>query len=173
MKSFIMEGRPSAPLLSQTRQQTCYTWIGYSPGDRQEHFAGQTFECPQDALVDFVEIYLATVLRNGILQMSLHEFDPETETWQPAQRTCEFSLHEWQRENWVRFSFEPLQLQAGQTYGFKLAARDMLVAVADAATDNTGYLHKGREWNSETENQGGRYFQYFSLVFRIGQDSRA
>lgn len=100
MKSFIMEGRPSAPLLYQTKQQTCYTWIGYSPGDRQEHFAGQT-------------------------------------------------------------------------YGFKLAARDMLVAVADAATDNTGYLHKGREWNSETENQGGRYFQYFSLVFRIGQDSRA
>lgn len=165
-----MEGHPSAPLQFQNRQQTCYTWIGYSPGDRQEHFAGQTFECPQDARIDFVEIYLATVLHSGILQMSLHEFDRKEETWLPPFRVCEYSLHEWQRENWIRFLFEPLRLEAGKTYGFKLAARNMLVAVADAATDNTDFFHHGREWNSETKDQGGRYFQYFSLVFRVGQD---
>jgi hypothetical protein len=68
---------------------------------------------------------------------------------------------------WVRFELEPVALQKDSTYGFRLQTNDAYIGIGEAASKaHTPFLF-GCAWNSNTQHEKGRFFQYFSLAFKV------
>ncbi|HEX7845426.1 MAG TPA: hypothetical protein VF476_06445 [Chitinophagaceae bacterium] len=164
MKTTQQSSHPK-PVITQTQNNTTL-WIGHLQTDPTDHFAGQTFICPNDGLLDNIQVYSASVQYPGDLRMTLHEFDAAAKIWGPAIAEATLSVEKKDGAKWIQFDLPSIQLQKGKSYGFRLNAHNALIALGEAATGNTQPF-TGQEWNADSKDQKGHYFSYFSLAFKV------
>ncbi|MEO7922100.1 MAG: hypothetical protein ABIR30_00320 [Chitinophagaceae bacterium] len=158
--------KPSShPVLSQTRNNTTL-WIGHLQADANDRFAGQTFTCPADGLLNNIQVYSTTVHHPGDVAMTLHEFDPAARTWGAAIGDAIMSLEKNDDARWLRFNLQPVALKRDATYGFRLQSRNAMIGLGEAASDSKQPF-TGHEWNGNSKNEQGYYFTYFSLAYKI------
>jgi hypothetical protein len=156
----------SQPVLSQTRNNTTL-WIGHLQTDPHDHFAGQTFTCPADGLVNNIQVYSSTVHQPGDVALTLHEFDAGTKTWGPSIGDASMFLQKGDESRWVRFYLPPVALRKDGTYGFRLRTNNAMVGFGEAASHAQQPFTFGHEWNADSKNEEGHYFSYFSLAFKV------
>ncbi|MBC7875007.1 MAG: hypothetical protein H7Y01_13475 [Ferruginibacter sp.] len=156
----------SHPVLSQTKNNTTL-WIGHLSTDPNDHFAGQTFTCPADGLVNNIQVYSSTVNRPGDVALTLHEFDPISRSWGPAIGDATLFLQKGDDARWVRFYLQPVSLKKEVTYGFRLQTSNALVGIGEAANPSQQPFTFGHEWNGNSTNEKGYYLSYFSLAFKV------
>ena len=156
----------SRPLLAQTQNNTTL-WIGHLASDTNDHLAGQTFTCPSEGLLNNIQVYSSAVQQPGQLQLTLHEFDCQSRVWGPAIAHSERSLQKTDEARWVSFELEPVMLKQNACYGFRLQTRDAFIGLGEAVTHAQRPFTFGPSWNSDTHNEKGKYFNYFSLAFKV------
>lgn len=154
------------PVITQTRNNTTL-WIGHLQSDPNDHFGGQTFNCPVEGTVDNIQVYSSAVQNSGELILSLHRFDTLNKTWGPAIGSSSLSLHKGEEARWIRFSLPSVLLHKNETYGFRLQAHGALVALGEAATGTSQPFTFGHEWNGDSRDEKGHFFTYFSLAFKV------
>lgn len=155
----------SRPILSQTQNNTTL-WIGHLQADTNDRFAGQTFTCPSDGLLNNIQVYTSTVHEPGDVSLTLHEFDPAAKSWGPAIGNASMSLEKGDDASWVRFNLQPVELKRDATYGFRLQTNNAMIGIGEAAS-NAKQPFIGHEWNGDSKNEEGYYFTYFSLAYKI------
>jgi hypothetical protein len=158
--------KPSShPILSQTRNNTTL-WIGHLQTDPHDHFAGQTFTCPAEGLVNNIQVYSSTVHQPGDVALTLHEFDANTKTWGPSIGNASMFLQKGDDARWVRFYLPPVSLKKDGTYGFRLQTNNAMIGIGEAAS-HAQQPFTGHEWSGDSKNEKGHYFSYFSLAYKI------
>lgn len=158
--------RSSHAILSQTQNNTTL-WIGHLKTDPTDHFAGQTFTCPSEGLLNNIQVYSASVTNPGEVSLTLHEFDPVAKTWGPAIGNSRLQIKTGDEARWVRFELEPVYLKKNETYGFRLNTNDAFIGLGEAASGAKKPFAFGLAWNGDTNNQRGNFFNYFSLAFKV------
>ncbi len=156
----------SRPVLSQAENNTTL-WIGHLKTDPNDHFAGQTFKCPSEGVLNNIQVYSSAVSQPGDLSLSLHEFDPETKTWGPSIGNSTLKLDREDESRWIRFELQQVTLKKDATYGFRLYTPNALVGIGEAASGNQDPFPYGYEWNADSTDQEGHFFSYFSLAFKV------
>lgn len=159
-------GRHLHPALEQLHRNTSL-WIGHTNFGPADHFAGQTFQCPEDGWIKNIQVYLIAVSHPGKLILTLNEFDKQRRNWGDILSSVEIEVDENDAENWVRFPLQSVQLHKDTTYGFRLKSPDTLVAIGEAAWPNTSPFAFGVEWNIDNIDNEDHYYRYFSLAFRV------
>lgn len=162
----IQHPRATRPVIMQAQNNT-YNWIGHQDTDPDEHFAGQTFTCPQEGELDNIQVLSAAVQHPGTLQMTLFHFNPHTRSWGQVLESVTVTLQQESGSRWIAFPFDGQELKKGETYGFKLSSHDTLVAIGEAATGSRAPFAYGEEWMASSSDKEGHFFQYFSLTFRV------
>lgn len=159
--------KPSShPILSQTQNNTTL-WIGHLETDPNDHFAGQTFTCPAEGLVNNIQVYSSTVHQPGDIALTLHEFDAATRTWGPAIGDATMFLQKGDDARWVRFYLQPVSLKKDGSYGFRLKTDNAMIGIGEAASASKQPFAFGHEWSGDSRNEKGNYFSYFSLAFKV------
>ncbi len=153
-------------LLSQTQNNTTL-WIGHLQTDPNDHIGGQTFICPSEGLLNNIQVYSSAVPHPGELTLSLHEFDRQSKTWGPAIAHSSKVLHQKDVACWIRFDLEAVSLKRETCYGFRLQSANALVGLGEAVSHAKKPFPFGLSWNADTRNTKGRYFNYFSLAFKV------
>ncbi|MBL0336677.1 MAG: hypothetical protein IPP73_15555 [Chitinophagaceae bacterium] len=155
------------PVLTQTENNTTL-WVGHFQNDPDDHFAGQTFNCPSEGQLDNIQVYSASVHHEGELQMTLHEFNTELKSWGDPIANSTFEIEKNDNARWIRFSLPPVDLRKGTTYGFRInSAGEAMVGLGEAATNTRKPFTFGHEWNADSRNLIGHFFSYFSLAFKV------
>ena len=154
------------PLLTQIQNNTTL-WIGHLQSDPTDHFAGQTFKCPSDGLLDNIQVYSSAVQQPGEMSLTLHEFDDKTKTWGPSIGNSSVGLQRGDDAKWIRFELQPLTLRKDAVYGFRLQTNNALIGIGEAATGTKHPFTFGHEWNGDSKNLHGHYYTYFSLTFKV------
>ena len=159
--------RNSHPVLSQTQNNTTL-WIGHLETDHYDHFAGQTFQCPTDGILNNIQIFSSVVHQPGDMGLTIHEFDNVSRTWGPALGEAVYSLHKGDDDaRWIRFNLEPVTLKKNGMYGFRLKTKDALIGIGEAAGHAKNPFGIGHEWKGDSHNEKGYYLSYFSLMFKV------
>ena len=155
----------SRPVITQTLNNTTL-WVGHLQTDPNDHFAGQTFECPATGELNNIQIFSSAVHRPGEMLLTVHAFDAATKAWGPALVSSSVEIDRNDSSKWLRFDLPSVVLQKGETYGFRLQAKDAFVAVGEAAS---GILNpfEGEEWHADTQDTQGRFYKYFSLAYKV------
>jgi hypothetical protein len=156
----------SHPILSQTKNNTTL-WIGHLKTDPNDHYAGQTFTCPADGLVDNIQVYSASVHLPGDVALSLHEFDVDTKTWGPAIGNTTIFLEKGDDARWINFNLPPVSLKKEATYGFRLHTDNGLIGLGEAASHSKQPFTFGQAWKGDSTNEKGHFYRYFSLAFKV------
>ena len=156
----------SHPVISQTKNNTTL-WVGHLKTDPNDHFAGQTFKCPSEGLVNNIQVYSSSVHQEGDLGLTLHEFDNATNTWGSAIGDASMHLQKGDDSRWIRFGLQPVSLKKDATYGFRLRTDNALIGLGEAATNSDQPFTFGCEWKADTKNEVGNYYSYFSLTFKV------
>ena len=156
----------SHPVISQTKNNTTL-WIGHLKTDTNDHFAGQTFKCPTDGLVNNIQVYSSSVHQAGDLGLTLHEFDSSTNTWGTAIGDATMHLQKGDDARWISFGLPPVSLKKDATYGFRLRSENAMIGLGEAATNSDQPFTFGHEWKADTKNEAGNYYSYFSLTFKV------
>jgi len=156
----------SHPILSQTQNNTTL-WIGHLKTDNTDHFGGQTFTCPSEGLLNNIQVYSSAVTQPGEVILTLHPFDAATKTWGPAICNSKLNLERGDDARWIRFELDPVALQKGATYAFRLQATNALIGLGEAVSNAKKPFLFGLAWNGDTNNKLGRFFNYFSLAFKV------
>jgi len=154
------------PVLTQTQNNTTL-WIGHLQTDPTDHFAGQTFKCPSEGLLNNIQVYSSAVQHPGEMSLTLHEFDTTTKTWGPAIGNSSLALQRGDDARWIRFELQPVPLAKDVTYGFRLQTSNALIGIGEAASGVKQPFTFGHEWNGDSKDKTGRYFSYFSLAFKV------
>jgi hypothetical protein len=154
------------PVLSQTEKNTTL-WIGHLATDPKDHLAGQTFTCPSEGLIDNIQVYSSAVQQPGQLELSLHVFDCESKSWGPVIATAKRVVEKRDESQWVRFELDPVSLQKDACYGFRLHAEDAFIGLGEAVSHAKNPFTFGVSWNGHTDKEKGKYFNYFSLAFKV------
>ncbi|HYM95636.1 MAG TPA: hypothetical protein VET23_15970 [Chitinophagaceae bacterium] len=154
------------PVIMQAQNNTTL-WIGHLQTDPTDHFAGQTFKCPSEGLLDNIQLYSSAVQYPGEIMLTLHEFEDVKKTWGPLIGSSALTLKKGDDARWIRFGFSPVALKKNVVYGFRLQTQDALVAIGEAASGNKQPFAFGHEWNADSKNEKGHYFSYFSLAFKV------
>jgi hypothetical protein len=154
------------PVLTQAKNNTTL-WIGHLHSDPTDHFAGQTFRCPSDGMLDNIQVYSSAVHLPGEMSLTLHEFDNETKQWGPSIGNSTLKLERGDDAKWIRFALHPVNLKKDATYGFRLNANNALVALGEAASDTSNPFTFGHEWNADSSDKEGHFYTYFSLAFKV------
>lgn len=154
------------PVITQVENNTTL-WIGHLQTDPTDHYAGQTFTCPAEGMLDNIQVYSSAVYSPGEVIMTLHDFDAATKTWGPAIGTSKQNFEKADNAKWIRFSLPPVPLVKGGSYGFRLEAPAGLIGFGEAATGTKQPFTFGHEWNGDSTNSKGHYFSYFSLAFKV------
>ncbi len=162
----LQNGHPTRPILSQT-QNNATLWIGHLPADTNDHLAGQTFDCPSGGSLDNIQVFSASVQQPGELTLTLHKFDRESRTWGPAIAHAGRTLEKGDESRWIRFELEPVELRQHQTYGFRLQSENALIGLGEAVSHAKSPFPFGLSWNSDSEQGKGKFFNYFSLAFKV------
>jgi hypothetical protein len=153
------------PLLTQTQNNTTL-WVGHLQTDPIDHFAGQTFKCSSDGLLDNIQVYSSAVSKPGEISLTLHEFDNETKNWGQAFASSAVELQKNDDAKWIRFELQPVMLRKDVIYGFRLTS-NALIGIGEAISDNTHPFTFGQEWTGDSKDMQGHFFTYFSLAFKI------
>ena len=163
-----MENRKlsSQPILSQMQNNTIL-WIGHLQADPNGHFAGQTFKCPSEGVLNNIQVYSSAVNKPGDMALTLHEFDAAGKVWGPAIGDAILFFQKGEDSRWVRFYMQPVPLKKDMTYGFRLHADNALIGIGEAASHSQKPFAFGYEWNGDSKNEKGHYFSYFSLTFKV------
>jgi hypothetical protein len=160
-------GKNSRPLISQTQNNTTL-WVGHLSTDQHDHFAGQTFKCPADGLLNNIQIFASVIHHPGEMGLSVHEFDNASKTWGPSIGEAVYSLQKEEDESrWIRFNLNPVTLKQNVTYGFRLKTNNGLFGIGEAAGHAREPFEFGHEWNADSHNEKGYYLSYFSLMFKV------
>ncbi|MES1217030.1 MAG: hypothetical protein ABUT20_16060 [Bacteroidota bacterium] len=154
------------PAITQTTNNTTL-WIGHLQNDPTDHFAGQTFKCSFEGLLDNIQVYSSAVQSPGEIQLTLHEFDPNTKTWGPAIADSKLLLQKNDDAKWITFELQPVALRKDATYGFRLQSSNALIGIGEAASGTKQPFTFGHEWNGDSKDMLGHYFSYFSLAFKV------
>jgi hypothetical protein len=157
---------PAQPVLTQTQNNTTL-WIGHLLDDPNDHFAGQTFKCPSDGLLDNIQIYSSAVQKPGEMSLTLHEFDNRTKTWGSSIGNSTIGLQRGDDAKWIRFELQPVPLRKDSVYGFRLQTSNALIGIGEAATGTKDPFTFGHEWSGDSKNMQGHFYTYFSLAFKI------
>lgn len=161
------QGSPATkPVLTQTENNTTL-WIGHSQSDPTDHLAGQTFTCPGSGILNNIQLYSAAVNIPGELLLTLHEFDERSKSWGRPLCEARQTLGREDDGHWIRFTLEPVQLQKGATYGFKIQSPDAMIGLGEAAHHARAPFSFGHAWNGSSNNKTGHFFDFFSLAFKI------
>jgi hypothetical protein len=154
------------PVLSQAQSNTTL-WIGHLQTDPTDHFAGQTFKCPDEGPLDNIQLYSSAVQHSGEVILTLHEFDTGTKTWGPSIGSSAMQVQQGDIAKWLRFALPPVHLRKDVTYGFRVQTRDAMVALGEAAAGTKQPFTFGHEWSGDSRNERGFYYSYFSLAFKV------
>lgn len=114
-----------------------------------------------------IQVYSSSVPQPGQLQLTLHEFDCSTKSWGPAIAHSERMLEKSDASNWIRFELEPVILKKDACYGFRIQTPDAFVGLGEAISHAQHPFAFGQSWNGNTSNEKGKYFDYFSLAFKV------
>lgn len=158
-----MKTTSSRPILSQTENNTTL-WIGHLATD---HLAGQTFSCPSDGLLNNIQIYSAAVTQPGDVLLSLHEFDPATRSWGDPIGESALSLERNDVSRWLRFELDPVNLEKGRHYGFRVRSENGIIGIGEAASHAHKPFTFGQAWTRDSGLAGEKFFTYFSLAFKV------
>ncbi len=156
----------SRSLLSQT-DNNATLWIGHLGNDNSDHLAGQTFACPDEGLVNNIQLYSSAVTQPGEVLLTLHEFDPAAKTWGPVISQSLLHIEKNDVARWLQFQLEPVQLEKDKTYGFRLQTAEGIIGIGEAVSHAQKPFTFGQAWSSDTNRKGERFFSYFSLAFKI------
>jgi hypothetical protein len=153
------------PALQQLHKNAC-SWVGHWGAGAVDFLAGQTFQCPENGELESIDVFVADVPLPGKLVLTLHQFNNENKTWGPVISTSEIDVESKNREHWMQFSLQPVQVQKNITYGFRLNSPDGLVAVGEAVWTHKNAFAYGVEWKKKNTDQRDFFFCYFSLAFK-------
>jgi len=156
----------SHPVLSQTKNNTTL-WVGHLKTDPNDHFAGQTFDCPAEGLVENIQIYSSSVHEPGDLALTLHEFDSVTKTWGPAIGHATMHFDKGDDSRWISFHLAPVSLKKDAAYGFRLKTENAMIGIGEAASHSHQPFSFGQAWKGDSKNEKGHYYRYFSLAFKV------
>jgi hypothetical protein len=156
----------SRPVLSQTENNTTL-WIGHLTNEVNDRLAGQTFTCPADGVLNNIQVYSAAVTQPGEVTLTLHEFDPAGKTWGAAISQCKLPIERNDVARWLRFELEPVTLQKGLHYGFRLQTQTGIIGIGEAVSHAHKPFPFGQAWSGDTGRKGERFFSYLSLAFKV------
>jgi hypothetical protein len=165
METLHFSSKPQT-ILTQTENNTTL-WIGHLQNDPTDHFAGQTFICPADGLLDNIQLFADTVPYAGETELSFHEFDKNYQNWGPPVGQCSLYVNQTDHNKWIRFILPALQLKKGTTYGFRIHSDKAMIGFGEAAHDTQHPFSFGHEWHGSSDNEKGNYYSYFSLMFKV------
>jgi len=154
------------PVITQTKNNTTL-WIGHLQSDPVDHFAGQTFKCPSDGLLDNIQVFSSIVQSPGEMQLTLHEFDTKTKTWGSALADSNVVVQKGDDAKWIAFELQPVALHKDATYGFRLQSSNALIGIGEAATGTMQPFSFGHEWSADSKDEKGHFFTFFSLAFKV------
>lgn len=154
------------PSLEQLHRNTSL-WIGHMNAGPTDHFAGQTFQCPEDGSLKKIQVYSIAVSHPGKIILTLHEFEQQRKNWGNILSTSEIEVSESDAENWMQFPLQSIPLQKNNTYGFRLQSPDGLIALAEAAWPSKYPFEYGEEWSINNRENKDHYYKYFSLAFKV------
>lgn len=160
------EGSHLRPVITQAENNTTL-WIGHLLNDPTDHFGGQTFTCPSDGLLDNIQLFAATVQYPGDIELTLHEFDPNSRNWGPSLGQSILPIGKTDHHKWIRFSLPTLTLKKEKTYGFRVHTDNAMVGLGEAVCDNQHPFTFGHEWSADSTNRQGHFYSYFSLAFKV------
>lgn len=154
------------PSLEQLHRNTSL-WVGHMNTGPTDHFAGQTFHCPEDGSLKKIQVYSSIVSHPGKIILTLHEFDKQRKNWGSMLSSSEIEVNENDTDNWMQFPLQPIHLQKDKNYGFRLKSPDTLVAIGEAAWPSKYPFEYGEEWSINNIENKDHYYKYFSLAFRV------
>lgn len=154
------------PVLTQTENNTTL-WIGHLQSDTTDHFAGQTFACPADGLLNNIQVYSSAVSVPCDLTLTVHEFDENTRTWGQSIGESVLTLEKNDHGRWLRFALQPVTLRKDANYGFRLHSNNAMIGLGEAAHHSKKPFSFGHAWNGTSKNIRGYFFDFFSLAFKV------
>jgi hypothetical protein len=157
---------PIRSILSQTKNNTT-TWIGHLQNETLDHLSGQTFQCPDDGILNNIQVYASMIQRPGEVHLTLYEFDEKRKAWSYAIAGSSVSISMTDEGHWLTFSLPHSLLQKGKTYGFRLQSNNAMLGIGEWARGNHEPCSFGQEWNADSNNKEGVFFTWFSLAFKI------
>lgn len=160
------QSQGSKPVLTQTENNTTL-WIGHLQSDPTDHFAGQTFTCPSDGVLNNIQVYSSAVSVPGDITLTLHEFDEQTRTWGRSIGNSALSLDRNDNGRWIRFELQPVPLNKNATYGFRFHSNNAMIGLGEAAHHAKKPFSFGHAWNGTSKNISGYFFDFFSLAFKV------
>lgn len=156
------------PIIQQVKNNAT-SWIGNYRGETKNRITGQTFICPAEGTVDCIEIFSDYVNDNGVVDLTIHQFDNENKTWGKMLGSSAVEFKRNDTGKWIPFPLPGLQLQKGMSYGFRLKSDTGLFGVGEVAGSyNQLPCQGGQEWAASSENQSGNFYSYLSLAFKVG-----
>ena len=161
-----LAGNQLHPALEQLHRNTCL-WIGHMNSFPADHLAGQTFNCPENGSLNNIEVYFVAVSRPGKIILTLHKFDKQRRNWGEILSSSEVNVDEADRDCWVQFPLQTVQLYKDNTYGFRIKSPDTLIAIGEAAWPSKYPFEYGVEWNTNNIEKKDHYYRYFSLAFKV------
>lgn len=156
----------SRPILSQT-ENNATLWIGHLANSTNDLLAGQTFSCPSDGLLNNIQVYSTAVTQPGAVELTLHEFDPETKSWSQPISQSVLNIESNDTSKWLRFELEPVQLRKDGNYAFRLHTDNGIIGFGEGIRHAHKPFTFGQAWSSDSGRKGEKFFSYFSLAFKV------
>jgi hypothetical protein len=156
----------SRPLITQAKNNTTL-WVGHLQSDPTDHFAGQTFKCPSEGLLDNIQVFSSAIQLPGEIQLTLHEFDTDTKTWGASIANSNLEIQKGDDAKWLIFELQPVALSKDATYGFRLQSSNALIGIGEAATGTLQPFTFGHAWSGDSKDMKGHFFTFFSLAFKV------
>lgn len=145
-------------------------WVGHHPHENKDLSKGQTFIASTETDVDNIAVYSNHVSMPGHVVMTVHNYDPQQQSWGPALTSATINVSKTDNEKWIDFHLPSLHLVKGHAYGFRLISHDSYIGVGEAAISSRQPLPvAGQEWQFIDDEQQGNAFSYFSLAFKVGK----
>ena len=133
-------------------------WLG-------QQMAGQVFQAQGNGFIKSVSVLPEVIGHDGELVMTLHRFNPETKIWEAVLAQAAKQITTGMADQWQQFSFDTIQVAAGQWYGFKLQYTGGQLALAEGARKNNG--NKSMEWTALNAQEKGVFHSDFHLAYKV------
>jgi hypothetical protein len=157
----------SSTLVSQLEKNSTQ-WLGNLPVSNLSFKVGQTFVTPATTKVDTIHICAEDIQCNGKIDLCFHEFDEISHRWGSELGKASIQVAKKYGDTWLRFDLESIRLEKNKTYGFILTSNDALVAISEVAWSHKDDKPVGEEWSLRSNERQDHFFNYFSLVYRVG-----
>ncbi len=166
MKTYLHT--PSTKTLVSQLENNSSQWLGSLPLSQISFKVGQTFVTPASAMVDSVQICADAIQSNGVVELSFHEFNESAHSWGAELGKSSLQVARKAGDSWLKFDLGNISLEKHKTYGFILTSNDALIAISEVAWGQKDSKPTGEEWSIRSNEKEEHFFNYFSLVYRIG-----